>query len=288
MRNLVISERFTNRNLTTERYFNDVNKHERMTVEEEYETAVLASEGDPKAIEKLVTSNLRFVISVAKQYSRNPEVLNELVSQGNIGLIDAAKTFDPTRGFKFISYAVWHIRKEILKYLTENSRTVRVPSNVGVELNRVKKVEAVLSTKLGREPLIEEIVEALKKLGFETDEQRIKMQQTAMEPIVPFEVMSTGDEVWSPSDWMSSSNKASDLVDREDVKIVLRVLLDKLKPYEREVIMRYHGMISGEPEPFWKISETHGKTVEWARWNYTSGLRRIKKLMAKNKSLVEL
>ena len=194
MRDLKILTTYTNRTSVTDRYFAEIDRHKILKADEEYEIAVKASAGDSRAIEKLVTSNLRFVVSVAKQYVSQAEMMDELIAQGNIGLIEAAKTFDPTRGFKFISYAVWHIRKEILSYLNDIHRTVKVPRNITMDANRTKRVESDLTCLLDREPTVEEIVEEMEKRGWEITPEKVKNGRRATEKIVPFELGPSDDE----------------------------------------------------------------------------------------------
>ena len=141
MRQLKISKQFTNReNKSLDKYLNEISKVPMIDAQEEVELARRIREGDQTALEKLVNANLRFVVSVSKQYQNQGLTLGDLINEGNLGLIKAAKRFDETRGFKFISYAVWWIRQSILQCLNENSRTIRLPVNVVQELHKAKKV----------------------------------------------------------------------------------------------------------------------------------------------------
>ena len=140
MRQLKISQNITTReNQSLEKYFQDVNRIDMITSDDEAELSIRIKEGDEAALEKLVRANLRFVVSVAKQYQNRNLALNDLINEGNIGLIKAAKKFDHTRGFKFISYAVWWIRQSIMQALAENSRMVRMPLNRVGTLNRIRR-----------------------------------------------------------------------------------------------------------------------------------------------------
>lgn len=134
-----------------------------MSPEEENKVALLAAQGDKIAQDKLVESNLRFVLSVAKMYSMDPTTVEELIQVGNIGLIEASQKFDPSLGFKFISFAVWHIRKEMIGHLGQNSRMVRLPQNKGQLLLHIRSSISKLASQLGRDPITEEILEDLKK-----------------------------------------------------------------------------------------------------------------------------
>lgn len=164
MRQFKITERITTRNgRASQLYSQDLARREVMSPEEELEVAKKAHEGDKAAQDKLVEANLRFVLSVAKMYTMDPVTMEELIQVGNIGLIEASQKFDPTLGFKFISFAVWHIRKEMIMHLGQNSRMVRLPLNKGQLLTHIREAQSRLSGLLGRDPSEEEILEDLKK-----------------------------------------------------------------------------------------------------------------------------
>ncbi len=162
MRQLKITKSITNReSQSLEKYLQEIGKVDLITAEEEVRLAVLIRAGDTKALEKLTKANLRFVVSVSKQYQNQGLSLSDLINEGNLGLIKAAQRFDETRGFKFISYAVWWIRQSILQALAEQSRIVRLPLNkVGLS-NRITKAFSQLEQEFEREPSIEEIAELL-------------------------------------------------------------------------------------------------------------------------------
>ena len=145
MRQLKITKQVTNRDTKSlEKYFQEIGKIELITADEEVELAIKIKNGDQRALDKLVKSNLRFVVSVAKQYQNQGLKLSDLINEGNLGLVKAAKRFDETRGFKFISYAVWWIRQSILQALAEQSRIVRLPLNKIGSINKINKVYAKL------------------------------------------------------------------------------------------------------------------------------------------------
>lgn len=163
MRQLKILQSITNREgESLERYLQEISREELITTDEEVELARSIRQGDEKALEKLVKSNLRFVVSVAKQYQGQGLGLIDLINEGNVGLITAAQKFDETRGFKFISYAVWWIRQSILQSLAENSRIVRLPLNQVNNVSKVNRFYNQFIQKNERRPSIEEIAEALK------------------------------------------------------------------------------------------------------------------------------
>src|ERR1700743_1417386 len=162
MRQLKITKSITNReSQSLEKYLQEIGKVELITPEEEVKLAIRIKQGDQKALDKLTKANLRFVVSVAKQYQNQGLSLPDLINEGNLGLIKAAQRFDETRGFKFISYAVWWIRQSILQALAEQSRIVRLPLNKVGTINRINKTLSRLEQDLEREPSAEELAELL-------------------------------------------------------------------------------------------------------------------------------
>ena len=162
MRQLKISRQFTNReNKSLDKYLNDISKVGMIDANEEVELARRIRDGDQAALERLVNANLRFVVSVSKQYQNQGLTLGDLINEGNLGLIKAAKRFDETRGFKFISYAVWWIRQSILQALADQSRIVRLPLNKVGSIGRIGQVYSELEQKLEREPTAGEIAEVM-------------------------------------------------------------------------------------------------------------------------------
>src|SRR5207344_1556613 len=162
MRQLKISKQITNReSQSLDKYLQEIGKVDLITADEEVVLAKRIREGDQVALEKLTKANLRFVVSVAKQYQNNGLTLGDLINEGNVGLIKAAKRFDETRGFKFISYAVWWIRQAIMQALAEQSRIVRLPLNRVGSLNKITKTFSELEQKFQREPSPEELAEVL-------------------------------------------------------------------------------------------------------------------------------
>lgn len=162
MRQLKITKSITNReSASLDKYLQEIGREDLITAEEEVELARLIKDGDQRSLEKLVRANLRFVVSVAKQYQNQGLSLPDLINEGNLGLIKAAQRFDETRGFKFISYAVWWIRQSILQALAEQSRIVRLPLNQVGSLNKINKAFSKLEQEFEREPSAEELAEAL-------------------------------------------------------------------------------------------------------------------------------
>lgn len=162
MRQLKIVKQITNReSQSLDKYLQEIGRLDMITADMEVELAKRIKEGDPLALEKLTKANLRFVVSVAKQYQNNGLTLGDLINEGNVGLIKAAARFDETRGFKFISYAVWWIRQSIMQALAEQSRVVRIPLNRVSTLNKIYKTTSYLEQKFQREPSSEELAEIL-------------------------------------------------------------------------------------------------------------------------------
>ena len=162
MRQLKISASITDReSLSLGKYLQEIRKMEMVTIAEEEGLSERIREGDRQALEQLVKANLRFVVSVAKQYQGNGLSLSDLINEGNIGLLKAAERFDESRGFKFISYAVWHIRQSILQAIREHGRMIRLPQNKSVLRHRVRSVQSNLEQKLGRTPSEAELAQAL-------------------------------------------------------------------------------------------------------------------------------
>ena len=162
MRQLKITKSITNRESESlEKYLQEIGKVDLVTAEEEVTLAQKIKQGDQMALEKLVKANLRFVVSVAKQYQHNGLSLNDLINEGNVGLVKAAQKFDETKGFKFISYAVWWIRQSIMQALAEQSRLVRLPLNKVGSLSKINRAFSELEQKFEREPTSDELAEVL-------------------------------------------------------------------------------------------------------------------------------
>ena len=169
MRQLKITKSITNRDsITLDKYLQEIGKVTLITSEEEVELAVKIRAGDAQALERLTTANLRFVVSVAKQYQNQGLSLPDLINEGNLGLIKAAQRFDETRGFKFISYAVWWIRQSIIAAIADQSRMVRLPLNKVGNLTKIKKGISDLEQRLEREPTVDEVVGAISISGRHT------------------------------------------------------------------------------------------------------------------------
>jgi RNA polymerase primary sigma factor len=249
MRQLKITKSITNRNIASlDKYLQEIGKEELITAEEEVELARRIKAGDKKALEKLTKANLRFVVSVAKQYQNQGLSLPDLINEGNVGLIKAAQRFDETRGFKFISYAVWWIRQSILQALAEQSRIVRLPLNQVGSLNKIKKVSSKLEQEFERAPSNEEIAQAMEMSEDKIDNaQKINTRYVSMDaPLVSDEETSFLD-VYVPNDTPDTDQPLM----RESLGKEIQRSLATLSEKERDVINLYYG-----------IGMSHGLTME--------------------------
>ena len=241
MRQLKITQSITNRaDKSLEKYLSDISKEEMITAEEETILARKIRNGDQNALQKLTKANLRFVVSVAKQYQNQGLPLIDIINEGNVGLIKAAKKFDETRGFKFISYAVWWIRQSILEALSEKSRIIRIPLNqVGV-LGKINKVVGKLEQDLERMPTHEEISAAL-----DISEYKVSETITASLKASSVDAPLGGNED-SSSMLEVLVNNDSPLADRilmqESLKIEIERSLSTLDPRSKDVIKMFYGI----------------------------------------------
>lgn len=281
MRQLKIAkEKITTRTGNINRYFSEVDSVPLLSADEEFEIGIRAQKGDEEAIQQLISANLRFVISVAKQYSNAYISMEELISQGNIGLCDAARLFDPTRGFKFISFAVWHIRKEIMLYLNTDSRPVRLPQNIITDLAKIKRVDERIQQDEGRPGTFEEIHEELIKLGYDMTLTNIKRVVYSDHRSVPLE-SNDPEETFAPMSWIASGSTASEIVDDTDLRTTAMLALSRLTAVQKDIVCRRIGINYGIPETFSTISQSYGKTSEWARLVYSKALKIMKSKLAK-------
>jgi RNA polymerase primary sigma factor len=266
MRQLKITKSITNRETASlDKYLQDIGKEELITAEEEVELARRIKAGDNRALEKLVRANLRFVVSVAKQYQNQGLSLPDLINEGNLGLIKAAQRFDETRGFKFISYAVWWIRQSILQALAEQSRLVRLPLNQVGSLNKIKKATSKLEQKYERAPSVDEIAESLEIPQHKIDKaMRITTRYVSMDA-----PLSQDDDLKFLDVFVSDDAPRTDShLMRESLAKEIQRSLSTLTEKERDVINLYYG-----------IGMNHGLTLEeiGAKFNLTrERVRQIK------------
>jgi RNA polymerase primary sigma factor len=267
MRQLKITKSITNReSQSLDQYLQDIGREELITAEEEVELARKIKQGDQRALEKLTRANLRFVVSVAKQYQNQGLTLPDLINEGNLGLIKAAQKFDETRGFKFISYAVWWIRQSILQALAEQARIVRLPLNQVGSLNKINKAYSKLEQEFERQPSAEELAEAL-----EVPEDKIKESLNVSGRHVSMDApLSSSEDGGTLMDVMANSDapKADHALMAESLQKEIERSLSTLTDKEREIIRLFFG-----------IGMNHGLTLEeiGAKFNLTrERVRQIK------------
>ena len=266
MRQLKITKAITNReNASLDKYLQEIGHEELISAEEEVELARRIKTGDRKALEKLTKANLRFVVSVAKQYQNQGLSLPDLINEGNIGLLKAAEKFDETRGFKFISYAVWWIRQSILQAIAEQGRVVRLPLNQVGSVNRINKVLSKFEQENERRPSVDEIADKT-DLPHEKIEDVLKVNTRQVSVDAP---MADGDGT-SMIDFMQSDSDSS--TDEELLKESLRAeiasALSVLNDRERNVIEAFYGME--------EIGKKYGLTRERVRQIREKAIRRLK------------
>jgi RNA polymerase primary sigma factor len=269
----ITPDRITMRDDNINRYFHDVERQPMLTMEEEFQVGLKAQAGDAKAIHKLVNANLRFVVSVAKQYSGNSQPLSEMIAQGNIGLVHAAGTFDPTRGFKFISYAVWHIRKEILLYLNQNMRVVKIPQNIITDLAAIRRVESSFIQREGRLPTPLEIEEALEGTTREIKADKVQQILETDARSTPLEDNSNDDDAYSPINWLNSGDSTSTMVEDKERLEMAHVILNALPPMQKFVISMRLGLTDGHTYSFSEIASKLERTPECARQIFNKGIK---------------
>ncbi|MBP6732010.1 MAG: RNA polymerase sigma factor RpoD/SigA [Chitinophagales bacterium] len=264
MRQLKISKSITNReSQSIEKYLQEIGKEDLLTPEEEVHLARRIRAGDQTALEKLTRANLRFVVSVAKQYQNNSLSLNDLINEGNLGLVKAAQKFDETRGFKFISYAVWWIRQSIIQALAEHSRMVRLPLNKVGSLTKINKVFSELEQKYQREPTPEEVAMVL-EITVEEVEATLGISARHVSMDAPF----TDGESNALIDVLENFNadKTDSHLDYKDsLRIETERTLASLTEREKEVIKLFFGIGVEHPMTLEDIGEQLGITRERIR-----------------------
>jgi len=274
MRQLKITKSITNReSASLDKYLQEIGKEELITVEEEVELAQRIKKGDRAALEKLTRANLRFVVSVAKQYQNQGLSLPDLINEGNLGLIKAAQRFDETRGFKFISYAVWWIRQSILQALAEQSRIVRLPLNKIGSINKINKAYAKLEQEHEREPNASEIAGLLEITENEVKESmKNSGRHVSMDaPLVQDEDNNMYDVLKSDD----SSTPESQLL-YESLKKEIDRAISTLTPREADVVRLYFGLNSKHPMTLEEIGEKFDLTRERVRQIKEKAIRRLK------------
>ena len=274
MRQLKITKQVTNRETASlDKYLQEIGKVDLITADEEVELAQRIKAGDQRALEKLTKANLRFVVSVAKQYQNQGLTLPDLINEGNLGLIKAAQRFDETRGFKFISYAVWWIRQSILQALAEQSRIVRLPLNKIGSINKINKTFAFLEQAHERVPSAEEIAKEL-DMTVEDVKQSLKNsgRHVSMDaPLIDGEDSNLYDVLKSGE----SPNPDKELL-HESLRTEIERALETLTPREADVIRLYFGLAGQHSMTLEEIGETFDLTRERVRQIKEKAIRRLK------------
>ena len=274
MRQLKISKQITNReSQSLDKYLQEIGKVDLLTPDEEVILAQKIREGDQLSLERLTKANLRFVVSVAKQYQNQGLSLGDLINEGNLGLIKAAQRFDETRGFKFISYAVWWIRQSILQALAEQSRIVRLPLNRVGSLNKISKTFSELEQKFEREPSPEELAEVLEiSTGEVVDTLKISGRHVSMDaPFVQGEENSLLDVLENDSEDKPDSGLINDSLRRE-----VQRALSTLTQREADVVTLYFGLNGEHAMTLEEIDEKFNLTRERVRQIKEKAIRRLR------------
>jgi RNA polymerase primary sigma factor len=264
MRQLKITKSITNReSQSLEKYLQEIGKVDLLTPEEEVELAKRIKQGDAVSLEKLTKANLRFVVSVAKQYQNQGLSLSDLINEGNLGLIKAAQRFDETRGFKFISYAVWWIRQSILQALAEQSRIVRLPLNKVGSFNKINKAFSQLEQEFEREPSAEELAEMLAITPDEVETTLgVAARHVSMDaPFIDGEDSSLLDVLENPN----TPRTDLDLEYRESLRNEIERSLSSLTDRQSDVIKLYFGIGVEHPMSLEDIGDKFGLTRERVR-----------------------
>jgi len=274
MRQLKITKSITNReSQSLDKYLTEIGKEGLINAEKEVELAVLIKQGDAKALDKLVRANLRFVVSVAKQYQNQGLSLPDLINEGNLGLIKAAQRFDETRGFKFISYAVWWIRQQILQSLAEQARIVRLPLNQVGSLNKLNKAYAKLEQELERPPSAEELGVILELPSDKvSDTMRLSGRSVSMDAPLGEGEASTLLDVMPDRDGDTSDV----LLMRNDVVNEVAIALGVLGHREREVVEMFFGINTRHPQTLEEIGAKFDLTRERVRQIKEKAIRRLR------------
>ena len=274
MRQLKISKQITNREShSLDKYLQEIGKVDLLTADEEVALAKRIKAGDRKALEKLTKANLRFVVSVAKQYQNQGLSLSDLINEGNTGLIKSAQRFDETRGFKFISYAVWWIRQSILQALAEQSRIVRLPLNRVGSLNKISRTFSQLEQKYEREPTTEELAAGLEVTVNEVnDTMKVSGRHVSVDaPFVQGEENSLLDVLENNSD-----EKPDDELMNDSLRTEIQRSLATLTEREADVIMLYFGLGGNHPMTLEEIGARFQLTRERVRQIKEKGIKKLR------------
>jgi RNA polymerase primary sigma factor len=273
MRQLKIVKQVTNRDAESlDKYFQEISKIGLITADEEVELALKIKTGDSSALNALVSANLRFVVSVAKQYQGQGLKLSDLINEGNLGLVKAAKRFDETRGFKFISYAVWWIRQSILQALAEQSRIVRLPLNKIGSINKIKKIYARLEQNEQRMPTNKEIAKQLEMTETEV-ELSLKNSGKHISMDAPFKE-GEDSNLYNLLQSGESPNPDKELMN-QSLTIEINRVLERLSYKEAQVIKMYYGIGLPSPYSMTEIGDLFDLSIERVRQLKQKAIRNL-------------
>ncbi len=286
MRQLVITKQITNRNQESiSRYFREINKYPLISTEEEVELTVRIKKGDDNALQKLVLANLRFVVSVAKQYQNRGMSFADLINEGNLGLVKAARKFDETKGFKFISYAVWWIRQAMVQAISEQTRTVRLPINRIASINKIAGAIPYLEQELEREPTNEEIASYL-----EIPDDHVVVANTVKKRSLSLDMpySDKGDSDFNLYDLVACEANPS-----PDERLIIESLitnieraLKKLNQRESEIIILSFGLNKTSVQNLQDIAIKYNMTKERVRQIRNTALMKLNRIMLQGKAFV--
>ncbi|WP_340115077.1 sigma-70 family RNA polymerase sigma factor [Maribellus mangrovi] len=274
MRQLKITKQVTNRDtLSLDKYLHEIGKVELLSAEKEVELAKRIKKGDREALETLIKANLRFVVSVSKQYQNQGLSLPDLINEGNLGLIKAAERFDETRGFKFISYAVWWIRQSILQALAEQARIVRLPLNKIGSINKINKAFNKLEQEFQREPTVEEIAEIMElRPDLVEDSMNSSNVHVSMDAPLREEEANNMYDVMMNEDSLKPDEELMDNSLRQEIERSLATLGDR----EAEILRYYFGLKGYQQHTLEEIGDEFGLTRERVRQIKEKAIKKLK------------
>lgn len=279
MRQLKITTKITTRDsISLDKYLSDISKIPILTPEEEVALAKRIKTGDANALEEMTSANLRFVVSVAKQYQNNGLTLSDLINEGNVGLIKAAKRFDETKGFKFISYAVWWIRQSIIQAIVEYSRMVRVPVNKMSKYTNIMEMQTKFIQEFEREPSDEELADLC-----DLTVKQLHIILNGRKRYSSIDAPVGGDENdLTMLDMMPNEEESPDIkLMEESLAIELKNGLSSLSPREYEILSSFFGINGKSPHTLDEIAELYGITRERVRQIRERALRRLRRIIKK-------
>ena len=287
MRQLKITRQITQRSeASINRYFQEINNYPMISTDEEVELSVQIRNGDEDALHRLVVANLRFVISVAKQFQNQGLSFPDLINEGNLGLLRAAKRFDETRGFKFISYAVWWIRQAILQAISEHTRVVRLPLNRLSSINKIYKAIPYLEQELEREPTDDEIAEYLEMPNNDVNiANKIKNRHISFDK----PLSQDGNDEFNLYDLIQTGNIPSPDEDimRESIVTNINRALSKLSEKEANILSMSYGLSNTAIYTLQEIALTYNMTSERIRQIRNKSILKLKRLLKENSAFLD-